>query len=364
MMKSEDTLRISIQVGFPKFTLDVTESISLDGVTGLEGESGAGKSTIIRVIAGIERTATGTVSFRGRKWMDTRSGIFVPAHKRAAGIVFQDGRLFSHLSVERNLGYGFRRRRGRKGPGWDEVGNALDLGPLLPRKIQNLSGGEQQRVALGRALLSAPELLLLDEPLASLDGQSKEEIIPYLGRVISTFGIPAIYISHSNDELRSLVDNILVVQEGRVVGRGGVELNSRSGQQQFLRAKVVKALGEGFASCSVGDTEILARSAGGFEPGTDVALSFQAGDLAVTDTPSALTFGAGTLPATIEKTRPGRNRQEAMLGLRSEGGEFYAQIALRPAGNPSMQRGGRTAVAFIRPPQIVDLAYLQKFRPS
>ncbi len=363
-MKSEDTLRISIQVGFPKFTLDVTESIPLEGVTGLEGESGAGKSTIIRVIAGIERAATGTVSFRGRKWMDTESGIFVPAHQRAAGIVFQDGRLFSHLSVERNLGYGHRRRRGRKGPRWEEVGNALDLEPLLARKIQNLSGGEQQRVALGRALLSAPQLLLLDEPLASLDGQSKDEIIPYLRRVISTFGIPAIYISHSSDELRSLVDNILVVQEGRVVGRGGVELNSRSGQQQFLRAEVVRALGEGFTSCRIGNSDILARSAGGLEPGMEIALSFQAGDLAVTDTRSAHTFGAGTLAATIERTEPGRNRQEAMLGLRSDGGEFRAQVALRPAGNPSMQRGSRVAVAFIRPPQIVDLAYLQRFRPS
>ena len=351
MTKSEDCLEFSIKIEFLKFNLNVAERIPLDGVTALVGESGAGKSTLLRVIAGIERTAQGTVRFRGRTWMDSDAGVFVPAHRRAVGIVFQEGRLFSHFSVKGNLDYGFRRNRGRDGPNWDEVCSALDLDPLMNRKVNTLSGGEQQRVALGRALLSAPELLLLDEPLASLDSDSKDEIIPYLRRVISAFRLPAIYISHSREELRTLVDNILTVSNGKIVQRndGAAEV----GQRQLINGIMGKPLGGGLAMCKIGRSEVMARLENPVAEGTKVALAFLDTDLAVAEVGWPAQLNAGEISAVIDRVEIGGSGHDANLVLETEGGPIRIKVHLRQGGGSELVKGLRVAAVFIRPPHVM-----------
>ena len=215
-------LRLQARLALPGFTLDVDESFTLDGITALFGPSGGGKTTLLRIIAGLEGGATGTVAFDGETWADSASHRFLPAHRRPVGYVFQDARLFTHLNVAGNLRYAERRSRGAGGHiGFDGVVAALDLAPLLDRRVGGLSGGERQRVALGRTLLTRPRLLLLDEPLSALDIGRKADILPYLEEAPRRFGIPTIFVSHAIEEVSRLAGEIVVLSEGRVLTRGG-----------------------------------------------------------------------------------------------------------------------------------------------
>ena len=190
---------------------------STGGVTGLFGASGAGKSSIINMIAGLLRPDRGVISIDGNVLDDVSAGIHVPAHRRRIGYVFQDARLLPHLSVRQNLDYG-RRMNGLEKDiaGQIRIVALLDLGELLERRPGKLSGGERQRVALGRALLAQPRLLLLDEPLASLDSNRKAEILPYLIRLRDETRIPMVYVSHDADELRQMASQIVVLRAGEV----------------------------------------------------------------------------------------------------------------------------------------------------
>ena len=181
-------------------------------VTALVGPSRIGKTTVLNVIAGLVRPDAGRVVVDGAVLLDTATRTFLPPHRRGIGYVFQDARLFPHLSVRRNLLYGrwFSRRRG--GPGLAEVAELLGIEHLLERGTNRLSGGEAQRVALGRAILSHPRLLLMDEPLASLDEARKHEILPYIERLRDELAIPIVYVSHSAAEVERLAD--LVVRLG------------------------------------------------------------------------------------------------------------------------------------------------------
>lgn len=184
-------------------------------VTALSGPSGAGKSTILNAIAGLIRPARGRVVISGRVLTDTERGVFVPRHKRRIGYVFQDARLFPHLSVFSNLVYG-RKLAGSRTP-IEPVVELLGLDTLLERKPRNLSGGEAQRVAIGRALLADPALLLLDEPLAAIDEARRAEILPFLKRLPENAGVPILYVSHSTDEIARLAGAIVRIEAGRVV---------------------------------------------------------------------------------------------------------------------------------------------------
>jgi len=213
----ESRLEIEQRFARPGFELDVATSIPLEGVTGLTGPNGAGKSTFLALVAGFEK-GEGAIRCAGETWADSRTGRVLPAHRRPVGTLFQDGRLFSHLDVAGNLRYAERRAEG--GPRFDEVAAALDLDPLFDRRIDALSGGERQRVALGRTLLSGPRLLLLDEPLASLDVARKREILDYLESVLARFSLPAIYVSHSVDEILRLAERVILLEAGRVRAEG------------------------------------------------------------------------------------------------------------------------------------------------
>jgi molybdate transport system ATP-binding protein len=194
-----------------------------DGVTALFGPSGSGKTSIVSMVAGLMRPDRGRIICNGALLFDS-NGADEPPHRRHIGYVFQDGRLFPHMTVTQNLDYGRRMYRlPRDGAAQSRIVNMLDLGHLLKRRPGHLSGGERQRVAIGRALLMHPRLLLLDEPLASLDAARKREIFPYLLRLRDE-RVPMIYVSHHAAELRRIATTIVRIEAGRVTGVGGMEL--------------------------------------------------------------------------------------------------------------------------------------------
>jgi molybdate transport system ATP-binding protein len=203
------------------------------GATALFGPSGAGKTSVVNMIAGLLTPDRGSIAIDDTVLFDAARGIDVPPHRRRIGYVFQEGRLFPHLSVRQNLDYG-RRMSGRprdakeqakkQAKEFERIVALLDIGHLLDRRPRMLSGGERQRVAVGRALLMGPRLLLLDEPLASLDAAHKREILPYLVRLRDDAGIPMVYVSHTAAEVRRIATTVVRLDAGRVVAAGGLEL--------------------------------------------------------------------------------------------------------------------------------------------
>jgi molybdate transport system ATP-binding protein len=221
-------------------------------ITGVFGPSGSGKTTLLSLIAGLQKPDRGRVSLDGATLFDSDTGVDVPAHLRRIAVVFQDGRLFPHLSVRGNLLFG--RRRHGEGSRLDDVVQILALRQLLHRDVRSLSGGERQRVALGRALLSGPRLLLLDEPLASLDVAARRQVLPYLRRVAETTGVPMLYVSHEIGEILQLTSQLLVLENGRLIGQGPLHevvteprvfgLAAGTGLENVLQARVHEHLRE------------------------------------------------------------------------------------------------------------------------
>jgi molybdate transport system ATP-binding protein len=217
-------LRVDVSRHLGEFAVDACFT-SEGRVTGLFGASGAGKTSLVNMIAGLLRPDRGIIVIDGETLDDTAAGSHVPVHRRRIGYVFQDARLFPHLDVRGNLDYGRRMNRLAEDSAlWNRVTDLLDIDHLLDRRPGRLSGGERQRVALGRALLSQPRLLLLDEPLGSLDEERKEEILPYLVRLRDEAGIPMVYVSHDASEMRQLASQIVMLQRGRVTAFGGAEV--------------------------------------------------------------------------------------------------------------------------------------------
>jgi molybdate transport system ATP-binding protein len=195
------------------------------GATALFGPSGAGKTSVVNMIAGLVTPDRGTITLDDTVLFDAGKGIDMPPHRRRIGYVFQEGRLFPHLSVRQNLDYGRRMSGEPRDEGeFERIAALLDIGHLLDRRPGKLSGGERQRVAVGRALLMGPRLLLLDEPLASLDTGHKREILPYLVRLRDDAGIPLVYVTHTAAEVRRIATTVVRLDGGRVVATGGLEL--------------------------------------------------------------------------------------------------------------------------------------------
>jgi len=200
------------------FQLNVDLSLPSDGITGLFGESGSGKTSLLRCIAGLDRSE-GHLTVNAETWQDEVH--FIPVHQRPLAYLFQEASLFPHLSVRRNLEYGLRRvDSDRKRISLGQVIDWLGLGQLLGRDPSRLSGGERQRVAIARALLTSPALVLMDEPLSALDHRSKQEILPYLEKLHTELEIPVIYVTHSPDEIARLADHLVVLERGQVIAQG------------------------------------------------------------------------------------------------------------------------------------------------
>ena len=210
------------------FTFDIDLTIPGQGVTALFGESGSGKTSLLRCIAGLEKNISGCLSVNGELWQD--ASVFVPTHKRSLGYVFQEASLFEHLTAMGNLRYAIKRNnQAANSQLLEQVISVMGIESILSQFPQQLSGGEKQRVAIARALLSQPRLLLMDEPLASLDNARKYEILPYLERLRSSFNIPILYVSHAVDEIVRLADHAVILRQGKVIAQGGItELFSRA----------------------------------------------------------------------------------------------------------------------------------------
>jgi molybdate transport system ATP-binding protein len=234
---------IALQLG--GFALDARFATA-PGITALFGRSGAGKTSIVNAIAGLVRPLRGRIAVDGAVLLDTGRGIDLPAHRRRVGYVFQEARLFPHLTVRQNLLYGrwFTARPERR-TGLDEIVELLAIAPLLGRRPSGLSGGERQRVAIGRALLASPRILLMDEPLASLDAARKAEILPFVERLGHELRLPIVYVSHALDEVARLATTVVLVAEGGVVGVGAVadvltRLDLRGHTGRFEAASVLE----------------------------------------------------------------------------------------------------------------------------
>jgi molybdate transport system ATP-binding protein len=215
-------LQARLRVPLEGFLLDI-ELDAVRGLTALFGPSGSGKTTVLRCVAGLTRAAVGFVALEGECWQDEARGWFAPAHKRACGYVFQESSLFPHLSVRRNLEYGWKRvPTAERRIALDNTVELLGIGPLLARLPATLSGGERQRVAMARALLASPRLLLMDEPLASLDEARKGEVLYYIERLRDELRLPILYVSHSIEEVVRLADKVIVLAAGKVARAGPV----------------------------------------------------------------------------------------------------------------------------------------------
>lgn len=215
-----DKFLAKLQVKWSGFDLDVDLNLPTQGVTALFGPSGCGKTTILRCIAGLEKNVQGRVCLHDVVWQDEH--VWVPPHLREIGYVFQEASLFPHLSVMENLEYGLKRSKQLEGIDIHGLIDLLGIAALLKRKPHALSGGERQRVGIARALAVKPRLLLMDEPLAALDSQRKEEILPYLDKLHRELAIPVLYVTHSPDEVARLAHHIVVLDQGRVVASGSL----------------------------------------------------------------------------------------------------------------------------------------------
>ncbi len=305
------------------------------GVTALFGRSGAGKTSLVNAIAGLLRPDSGRIAVDGEVLFDSGAGINLPVHRRRIGYVFQEGRLFPHMSVRANLLFG-RREGGAEEV--DRVVALLGLDALLARRPAGLSGGEKQRVALGRALLSNPRLLLLDEPLAALDEARKAEILPYVERLRDEAGLPILYVSHSLPEVARLATTVVALSEGRVLRAGpaadvlsDVAAFPVTGRQQagaILPATLIAHhAGDGLSEleCKGGRLWIPRVEA---EPGARLRVRIRARDVTLADRPPEGLSALNVLDCTLAEVEPGDGPM-LELGLDCGGDPLRARITRR-----------------------------------
>jgi molybdate transport system ATP-binding protein len=266
-------MRIEADIALKRGTFQLAAKFESDaGVTVLFGRSGSGKTTLLNAIAGLARPDSGRIAVGGEVFFDSKAGISVPVQKRRLGYVFQDGLLLPHLSVRQNLGYGrFFTPEADRYADFDRVVTLLDLGALLERRPRHLSGGEKQRVAIGRALLASPRVLLMDEPLASLDAARKGEILHYVERLRDEMHVPIVYVSHAIEEVTRLADTLVLVSDGKVTGVGTVpELAARLD----LRSQIGRFEGGAVIDATVAGQDLASGLA---------RLAFAGGELLTTD---------------------------------------------------------------------------------
>lgn len=239
------------------FCLEARFSIPEKGVLGIFGHSGSGKTTLLRCIAGLEKGVQGSIEVNNTTWLGDRDNL--SSRRRNIGYVFQDGRLFPHLTVNENLEYGRRRNScsNNESVNRDQLYGLLNIGHLLNRQPSQLSGGESQRVAIGRALLKGPQILLLDEPLSSLDHERKQEILPFLGKLHEELSIPMLYVSHSLEEVSFLCDHMLVMEHGSIMFKGNIHETLVSPRSPLATADNAAAVIEGTISKQEKDFQIL-----------------------------------------------------------------------------------------------------------
>ncbi|SFX49749.1 molybdenum ABC transporter ATP-binding protein [Pseudomonas sp. NFACC36] len=320
------------------FSFDLDVKLPGRGVTALYGQSGSGKTTCLRCIAGLERPARGFIEVNGQVWQDTDRGVFVPPHQRALGYVFQEASLFAHLSVRANLTFGLKRiAPAQRKVGMDQATELLGIGHLLDRRPQHLSGGERQRVGIARALLTSPRLLLMDEPLASLDSRRKNEILPYLQRLHDELDIPLLYVSHSQDEVARLADHIVLLDAGRALASGPIG-------ETLARLDLPLALGDDagvviqgevsgydadyqLLSLTLPDSQLDVRVAHTpLAPGQALRFKVQARDVSLSLANDTQTSILNRLPVTVVSELAADNAAHVLIRLEAAGTPLLARI--------------------------------------
>ena len=334
---SIEQLEITASLALSEFTIELDETWAADGYVSIFGPSGVGKSTILRLISGFARPDKGRIVFGGEVWCDTATGVFTPPHQRPVGMVFQDGRLFPHLTVEQNLQFADKRSRdvGKRFEASDII-SAFDLAALLRRLPNTLSGGERQRVALARTLLTRPKLLLMDEPLSALDRQRKAEILPYLDGLPARFGAPVFYVSHNVQEVVRLAGQTVILNKGKVeaVGPTAETLTAYDveASEEFSIGAVVEGLLQAhdddllLTQVKIGDDAISLPINKRKPIGERVNIRIDARNVAIaTERPKGISI-RNVVKAKVVALSARPNSPFVVIRLDAGGGELHAQI--------------------------------------
>ena len=331
-------LKYQQQLGETFFDIDL--ELPNSGITAIFGRSGAGKTSLINAISGLKKPDKGLISVSGTTLFDSEQGINLPTHRRNVGYVFQESRLFPHMKVSANLKYGVN---GTDKAHFDQIVSLLSLSSLLDRYPARLSGGEKQRVAIGRALLSKPSILLMDEPLASLDLPRKREVMPFLENLSETVQIPIIYVTHSLNEILRLANHLVIIDQGRVVSSGVTEQvwasramqpwQSFSEQSSLFEGKLVEHSDDyALSRLTLGKSTSLWVQKVSSDIGATVRLQVRANDVSITLEQPQGTSIRNILPVAIksvETHQQGTNKQSVAVELELESGCYlWATITL------------------------------------
>jgi molybdate transport system ATP-binding protein len=316
------------------------------GVTALFGPSGSGKTSLVQMIAGLTRPDDAVIRFDGTVWTDTERRIFIPPHRRRIGYVFQEGRLFPHLTARQNLLYGrFFAPRGDRPLAEDEVVALLGIEKLLSQRPITLSGGEKQRVAIGRALLSAPRLILMDEPLSALDRTRRQEILPYIERIRDEVKIPIVYVSHALDEVARLANFVVLLEEGKVRAEGEPravfpELSSEQdgvAPQSILEARIVGHEAHfGLSMAEIGESVVTLQPVD-LPEGTPVRIRIPATDVMIALDRHADLSALNQLEGTVVSVE--RDGHHVMVSVDCHGQRLLARITLLSAERLGLRPG-------------------------
>ncbi len=340
-------MKFTAQFKIPRAELlDFEFSLNASGITAIFGKSGCGKTSLLRAIAGLEKHSNCFLKVGDETWQDENT--FIPVHERSIGFVFQEASLFEHLSVKANLEYGMKRipANSRK-ISLNETLSLLNLGPLLKRKTTDLSGGERQRVAIARALLVSPKLLLMDEPLASLDQERKEELLPYIETLSKKFDIPVLYVSHSTSEISRLANQLILIENSFIKAAGPInELLTRTDLSLAHRTQAESIV---YAKTADYDSAFhlnqLKSDVGTFlvpgeqlDKNKDVRLRLLANDISITLKAQNDTSILNIFPAIIDEIRD-ENGAQATLRLLINGTPILARITLKSSDNLSLKKG-------------------------
>ncbi|MEM0935623.1 MAG: molybdenum ABC transporter ATP-binding protein [Pseudomonadota bacterium] len=340
------TLRVEIEHRLGDFSLDVAFAAP-PGVTVLFGRSGAGKTSVVHAVAGLLRPDRGRIEIAGQVVLDTAQRIDRPTARRRLGYIFQDGRLFPHLTVRGNLLYGRRFTPvGAGEPSLEHVVAMLGIAPLLDRRPAGLSGGERARVAIGRALLARPLLILADEPLAALDAARKAEILPYLERLRDETDVPILYVSHAAEEVARLATTVIALEAGRVVRQGPASdvladptvtpLGAREAGA-VLTVRVAQHHNDGLTELDAGGLPLFLPHIGR-APGTALRVRLPANDVILArGRPEGLS-ALNILPATVRAVREGEG-PGALISLDTAAGAVLARVTRRSVSALSLAEG-------------------------
>lgn len=326
------------RVDYEAFSLDVDLRLPGRGVSALYGHSGSGKTTCLRCLAGLAPVSRGHLRVNGEVWLDTEAGVAVPTHRRSLGYVFQEASLFAHLTVRRNLEFGLKRIPvSQRRVDLAQAAELLGITHLLARMPAGLSGGERQRVGIARALLTSPRLLLMDEPLASLDIARKQEILPYLERLHDELDIPVVYVSHSPDEVARLADHLVLLDAGRVVASGPIaQMLTRldlplaaADEASVVVSGAVAGFDAAYQLMSVqlpGSTSHLRMVHAARPPGTPIRLAVKARDVSITLAQPRQSSIVNVIPVLVQEMAQADHPDHILVRLDADGTPLLARI--------------------------------------